>query len=62
MLNVQVLDTGAVGDVSVVSGDPILAQAAIAAVKQWRYQPENMNGRQVESQARITMNFKLPSN
>jgi TonB family protein len=59
VLDIQVLGDGAVGNVAVVSGDPLLTQSAIDAVKQWRYQPESANGQAVESQARVTVKFKL---
>jgi len=49
-----------VGNVAVVSGDPLLTQSAIDAVKQWRYQPESANGQAIESQARVTVKFTLP--
>jgi TonB family protein len=60
VLDVQVLGDGAVGNVAVVSGDPLLTQSAIDAVKQWRYQPESSNGQAIESQARVTVKFTLP--
>ena len=60
VLDVHVLGSGAVGTIAVVSGDPLLTQAAIDAVKQWRYQPESANGNGVESQIRITVKFTLP--
>lgn len=60
VLDVQVLGTGAVGNVGVVSGDPLLARSAIDAVKQWRYQPESVNRQAIESQTRITVKFRLP--
>jgi len=60
VLEVQVLGDGAVGKVAVVSGDPLLTQSAIDAVKQWRYQPESSNGQAIESQARVTVKFTLP--
>jgi protein TonB len=52
---------GTVKDVRVESGLPILAQAAIDAVKQWRYKPYLMNGQPVEVDSRITINFTLAS-
>jgi len=61
VLDVQILGTGAVGTVGLVSGDPLLAQSAIAAVKQWRYQPDVVNGHEIESQVRITVRFTLPA-
>jgi periplasmic protein TonB len=50
---------GTVQDVRVESGLPILAQAAIEAVKQWRYKPYLLNGEAVEVESRITINFAL---
>ena len=50
---------GSVEDVRVESGFPILAQAAINAVKQWRYRPYLLNGEPVEVDSRITINFAL---
>jgi len=50
---------GSVEDVRVESGLPILAQAAVEAVKQWRYRPYLLNGEPVEVDSRITINFTL---
>lgn len=50
---------GTVQDVQVVSGLPLLAQAAIDAVKQWRYRPYLLNGEPVEVDSRITINFTM---
>ena len=50
---------GSVKDVRVESGLPILAQAAMDAVKQWRYKPYTINGEPVEVDSRITINFTL---
>lgn len=50
---------GSVQDVQVVSGLPLLAQAAIDAVKQWRYKPYLLNGEPVEIDSRVTINFTL---
>jgi len=60
VLDVQVLANGSVGNIAVVSGPPLLADAALQAVKQWRYQPSVIDGRAVESQTRITIKFTLP--
>jgi TonB family protein len=60
VLDVQVLTDGTVGTIGIVSGEPLLAQAAVHAVRQWRYQPEFVNGRSVEAQTRVTVNFTLP--
>jgi protein TonB len=50
---------GSVKDVRVESGLPILAQAAIDAVRQWRYKPYLIDGEPVEIDSRITINFTL---
>jgi len=50
---------GSVKDVRVESGLPILAQAAMDAVKQWRYKPYTVDGEPVEVDSRITINFTL---
>jgi periplasmic protein TonB len=50
---------GTVRDVQVESGLPLLAQAAIEAVKQWRYRPYLLNGQPVEIDSQITINFNL---
>lgn len=50
---------GTVEDVRVESGLPMLAQAAIEAVKQWRYRPYLLNGEPVEINSQITINFTL---
>jgi len=50
---------GSVQDVRIESGLPILTQAAIDAVKQWRYKPYMIDGEPVEVDSRITINFTL---
>ena len=50
---------GMVQDVRVESGLPILARAAIDAVKQWRYKPYLIDGEPMEVASRITINFTL---
>ncbi len=42
-----------------MSGNPVLAEAAVNAVRQWKYQPYFVDGRSVESQTRVTINFLL---
>jgi protein TonB len=43
----------------VLEGDPRLAEAALDAVKQWRYEPMRKDGKPVEVKALVTVNFKL---
>lgn len=56
-----VLDTaGNVRDLSVVSGDPTLADAAVEAVRHWKYRPTFLNGHPVEVDSTIDIIFSLP--
>lgn len=57
VLDTEIQANGQVGTVLVVSGDPLLSEAAIRAVKQWRYEPAPGTG-----QSRINLNFVLPAN
>ena len=50
---------GAVRELQVISGNPLLVQAASAAVLQWRYRPTLLNGEPVEVETYITANFLL---
>jgi TonB family protein len=60
VLEVHIGRDGAIQDVKVVSGQLLLANAAIAAVKQWRIRPHMVQGQPVEMQTTITLNFRLP--
>jgi protein TonB len=51
---------GSITKVSAISGDGVLARAAIDAVKQWKYKPYYLDDQPVEIQTQITVNFKLP--
>jgi TonB family protein len=44
---------------SVSSPDPQLTEAAVKAVRQWRYQPSLLNGEPIETATTITVNFQL---
>lgn len=49
---------GMVVNPKVLSGDSVLAQAALEAVRQWRYKPYYLDGEPVEIKTQITVNFK----
>jgi protein TonB len=49
---------GNVTNLKVLSGNSVLARAAVEAVRQWRYKPYYLNGQPVEIQTQITVNFK----
>jgi protein TonB len=58
VLSVVVQKNGKIGKVKVISGHPMLAQAAVQAVKGWLYEPFRLNGQAVDAEAQITFNFK----
>jgi TonB family protein len=60
VLNTLVGRDGSVQEVKVISGDPELVQAAVTAVKQWRFEPPALEGNSGEFETRITVNFSLP--
>ena len=51
---------GAIEDLNVVAGHPLLAEAALEAVRQWRYKPYVLNGRAIEVETFITVVFRKP--
>jgi protein TonB len=50
---------GAIRNLQVMSGPPLLVQAAVAAVQQWRYQPTLLSSVPVEVATEIDVNFTL---
>ncbi len=50
---------GSIQNLSLVSGHPMLAPAAIDAVKQWKYKPYLLNGEPVEVDTEVQVNFTL---
>jgi protein TonB len=50
---------GTIENLRLVSGHPMLVQAAIDAVRQWRYRPYLLNGEPVEVETQVTVNFIL---
>ncbi len=50
---------GHVQTVDLVSGEPVLAEAAKAAVQQWVYKPTLLNGQPVEVLTMVDVNFTL---
>jgi TonB family protein len=51
---------GGVEDLKIVRGNFVLSRAAIAAVKQWKFQPYSINGRAAATQTVITIDFNPP--
>ena len=59
-LQVTVAADGAVQDVGLISGPPQLAPAAVAAVRQWKYEPMLVSGRPVPVRTTVDIPFRLP--
>ena len=58
-LNALIAKDGTIKDLSVISGHPLLIQAAIDAVRQWTYAQTLLNGDPVEVVTQIDVNFTL---
>jgi len=60
VLDVRAGRDGSIQEIKLLSGQPLLADAAMAAVKQWRFRPLKIKGQPVEMETKVTLNFKLP--
>jgi len=58
-LRAIIATNGSVRQLEVLSGNPILAQSATAAVREWRHRPTRLDGNDVEVETFITVNFVL---
>lgn len=61
VLSATIDKSGTVRDVKVVSGHPLLVQAAIDAVKQWVYQPALVNGEPAEARTTVKLSVAQAS-
>jgi len=59
VLQAQISKTGDIENLQLISGHPMLAPAAIEAVKQWKYKPYLLNGEPVEVETQVQVNFTL---
>lgn len=62
VLTALISRSGTMENVIAVSGHPMLVQAAVQAVSQWRYRPYILNGEAIEVETQITVNFVLGQN
>lgn len=58
-LQIRVGRDGRVEVLKIMEGEPVLANAAIAAVKQWHYKPKWVSGKKVNVISKVTFNFLL---
>jgi len=61
VLQAWIARDGTVRDVKLVKGYFVLARSAFDAVKQWRFKPYSPNGKAVDFQTVLTLNFKIPN-
>jgi TonB family protein len=59
-LQITVDQEGNVTDASVIKGHPLLDDAAINAVRQWKYSPTFLNGKPISVMAEVSVLFNLP--
>jgi TonB family protein len=60
ILEIRVDETGAVSGARIVRSIPMLDEAALATVKQWRYAPTLIEGRAVPVKMTVAVNFGPP--
>lgn len=59
MVRITINQSGEVRDVQLVSGHPMLAPAAVDAIRKWRYVPYEIDGRTVEIQTDVQVIFRM---
>ncbi len=59
VLQATISQNGLIQNLRVISGPPLLQQAAINAVRSWRYKPYLLNGEPVEVETTINVVFNL---
>jgi periplasmic protein TonB len=59
VLQAEISKDGTIQNLQLISGHPMLAPAAIEAVKQWRYKPYLLNGEPVAVETQVVVNFTL---
>jgi len=59
ILQAMISKEGTIENLQLISGHPMLAPAAIEAVKQWKYKPYLLNGEPVEVETQVQVNFTL---
>jgi TonB family protein len=62
VLDVLIDANGDVESATVISGPPLLAPAAIDAVKRWKFRPYTLNGRPAKIETQATVDFQLSPN
>ena len=50
---------GAIQDLHLMSGHPLLTQASLDAIKQWRYKPLLLDGQPIDAQTVVEVHYTL---
>jgi protein TonB len=59
VLSAIIDEEGQVQNLKVLSGHPLLIQAAVDAVRRWRYRPTILNGEPVSVSSVVTVVFRI---
>jgi protein TonB len=59
LMRVNIDHDGNVYKVELISGHPLLAPAAMEAVKQWKYKPFLLRGEPIEVESQVLVSFTL---
>lgn len=60
VLQARLARDGTISNIQLVRGYLVLAQAAVQAVRQWKFRPYVHNGQAVEAEVYLTVDFKRP--
>jgi len=60
VLQATISKGGTIENLRVIGGPAMLQQAAMDAVRRWRYTPYSLNGQPIAKETRITISFIAP--
>ena len=58
-IEAMISEAGRLEEIKVVSGHPLLNDAAVECVRKWKYEPGRLNGEVIEMPIRISVRFQL---
>jgi protein TonB len=59
VLKLNVASDGSVQGIKILSGNSVLARAAMEAAQQWRYRPALLNGAPTSAEAKTVLTFRV---
>lgn len=57
-VEININEQGFPTDLKVLQGDPVLSNAVVKAVREWRWKPYKLNGRPVKMETQVVVNFE----